>query len=61
MKGGTQNFYSGELWEMENKVSERTKEMAKKVPYHLQYVREGKPMIKPNEGLGTTNEENRTY
>lgn len=28
-------------------VSPRTKEIARQIPYHLQYIREGKPNIKP--------------
>ena len=46
---------------METDTNERTKKMSKQIPYHLQYIREGKPVIKPDKEVETTNEEDRTY
>ena len=46
-KDGTYNFYDCELREMEEHPSEKVKNMAGQVPFHLQYLREGNPDIKP--------------
>lgn len=47
MRSGTQNFYSSELSNMEKHPAEKAKETGRRPPYHLQYIREGKPNIKP--------------
>lgn len=46
---GTQNFYSSALEEMIKHQSNMAKVIGRRVPYHLQYVRDGKPNIKPKE------------
>ena len=43
------NLTTADLYYMEKDVSEHTKRMARQIPYHLQYLREGKPYIKPKE------------
>ena len=50
IKGDTQNFRTTELDYMENHPNRRAITKGRKVPYHLQYVRDGKVNIKPQEG-----------
>ena len=50
IKGDTQNFRTTELDYMENHPNRRAIAKGRKVPYHLQYVRDGKVNIKPQEG-----------
>lgn len=47
MKDGTQNFYPGDLHYMEEHPDERVNEIGSCLPYHLQYIRDGKPIVKP--------------
>lgn len=54
MKNGTQNLMASDLHQMESKPSEYANEIGKRVPYHLQYIRDGKVNIKPEEGLDGT-------
>ena len=47
MKKTTQNFYDNELKAMAENPSKKANEIGKRPPYYLQYLREGKPNIKP--------------
>ena len=47
MKKITQNFYDNELKAMAENPSKKANEIGKRPPYYLQYLREGKPNIKP--------------
>lgn len=47
MKNGTQNFYPEELAGMVNYPNKRANEIGNRLPYHLQYLRDGKPNVKP--------------
>ena len=49
MKKITQNFYDSELKAMEENPSKKANEIGKRTPYFLQYLREGKPNIKPRK------------
>lgn len=51
MKNGTKSFYEAELHDMETNASQKGTEIGKSVPYHLQYIRDGKVNVKPEEGL----------
>ncbi|MBO5921942.1 MAG: hypothetical protein J6Q48_06095 [Bacteroidaceae bacterium] len=51
-KGGTFNFYEGELDMMQENPNKRAMRIGKTVPYHLQYVLDEKPNIKPEEEDG---------
>ena len=46
---GTQNFRASELNYMEDHPNARAIGIGKNVPYHLQYIRDGKPNIKPEK------------
>lgn len=47
MNDGTQNFYPGDLHYMEKHPDEKANEIGSHVPYRLQYIRDGKPVVKP--------------
>ncbi len=47
MKNGTQNFYESDLHTMEVNPNVRAKEIGNRLPYHLQYVKDGKINVKP--------------
>lgn len=47
MIDGTQNFYPGDLQYMQEHPDERANEIGSCLPYHLQYIRDGKPVVKP--------------
>lgn len=46
---GTQNFYPSELHNMEFQPNEKANDIGSRLPYHLQYVRDGKVNVKPEE------------
>ena len=50
MKLGTQNFSASDIHYMANHPSEKANGIGKTEPYHLKYLKEGKPNIKPKEG-----------
>ena len=45
----TQNLHEGTLDDMVKHPSQRANEIGAKLPYHLQYIRDGKPNIKPEK------------
>lgn len=47
MKDGTKNLSSIDLDRMQNNPSEKANDIGSRVPYHLQYIRDGKPIVKP--------------
>ena len=49
MKEGTYNFRNGELFNMVEHPNERANEIGRIPVYHLQYIKDGKPNIKPKE------------
>lgn len=49
MINGTQNLSASELHNMERHPNSRANEIGRRLPYHLQYIRDGKPNIKPEE------------
>lgn len=49
MKLGTQNLSVSELHNMVEHPNSRANAIGKRPVYHLQYIRDGKPSIKPKE------------
>lgn len=47
MTYGTQNLSNSELQNMENIPNVKAIRIGRTLPYHLQYVKEGKPNAKP--------------
>lgn len=47
MVDGTQNFYNCSLNYMQNHQNEDANKVGSRIPYHLQYIRDGKPIVKP--------------
>lgn len=47
MKSGTKNLTASDLANMENYPSKRANDIGSRVPYHLQYLRDGKVNVKP--------------
>lgn len=47
MKDGTKNLSEIDLDSMQNNPNARANEIGSHVPYHLQYIRDGKPVVKP--------------
>ena len=47
MKDGTKNLSGIDLDSMQNNPSEKANEIGSRLPYHLQYVRDGKANVKP--------------
>lgn len=51
LKDGTRNLTAGDLHQMESKPSEYANDIGKRLPYHLQYIRDGKVNVKTEDGL----------
>lgn len=49
MKNVTRAFSTIDMDWLENHPSERANEIGKRKPYHLQYVKDGKVNVKPEE------------
>lgn len=49
MKDGTKNLSLMNLDKMENYPNERANDIGSRLPYHLQYVRDEKVNVKPEE------------
>ena len=49
MKDGTKNLSEIDLDSMQNNPNERANDIGSHVPYHLQYIRDGKPVVKPED------------
>lgn len=49
IKGNTGNFFVTDLDYMESHPNKRANVIGRKVPYHLQYVRDGNVNVKPKE------------
>ena len=47
MNYGTQNFTNSKLQKMQDKPCINAIRIGRTLPYHLQYVKEGKPNVKP--------------
>lgn len=50
LKDGTKNLSGIDLDRMQNNPSKSANDIGSRLPYHLQYIRDGKPNIKPKEG-----------
>ena len=49
MKNGTRNLSSVDIDKMAKYPSERANEIGRRPLYHMQYIKDGKPNIKPKE------------
>lgn len=47
MKDGTKNLSGIDLDRMQNNPCQKANEIGRRVPYYLQYIRDGKPIVKP--------------
>lgn len=47
MRDGTKNLSGMDLDRMQNYPNQKANAIGRKLPYHLQYAKEGKPGIKP--------------
>lgn len=47
MKDGTKNLSSMDLDKMQQNPSKRAMDIGSRLPYHLQYIRDGKVNVKP--------------
>lgn len=56
MKNGTKNLSIMDLDKMQNHPDERANDIGSRLPYHLQYLRDGKVNVKPE----VKNESDRT-
>lgn len=54
----THNFTQSDFDQMLSDPSESANEIGKRVPYHLQYLRDGKVNFKPEEKKDAQKEEN---
>lgn len=52
--GSTQNFYSNKLHQMEEHPADSAMVIGRKEPYYLQYLKEGKPNVKPKNNVRNT-------
>lgn len=53
----THNFTQSDFDQMLSDPSESANEIGRRVPYHLQYLRDGKVNVKPEEKDGTLRRE----
>lgn len=47
LKDGTKNLSGIDLHRMQNNPSETANDIGSRLPYHLQYIRDGKVNVKP--------------
>lgn len=47
LKDGTKNLSGIDLDRMQNNPSKSANDIGSQLPYHLQYIRDGKPIVKP--------------
>lgn len=47
---GTKNYTDRDLHCMQNSPSKKSMQTGSRLPYHLQYIRDGKVNVKPEEG-----------
>lgn len=47
LKDGTKNLSGIDLDMMQNNPSKSANDIGSHLPYHLQYIRDGKPIVKP--------------